>query len=135
MKFFFCESCGQRIEQAELDAGRARDKQAKGVFCQACAQAVMTQTFEALQEEQARKLLGGDEARPRPRSALPKSPRRFWSRRPNRAARAPPPSCAPLRRSARERIPKRRRAAPRTRRLRRCSPRGPRCWCWPRGSF
>ncbi|GMV80345.1 MAG: hypothetical protein AMXMBFR7_15290 [Planctomycetota bacterium] len=57
MKFFFCETCGKRLTDADLAAGQARDKQVKGIYCADCAQSVMTMEFGALKEEQARALL------------------------------------------------------------------------------
>lgn len=53
MKFFFCEKCGKRVTDADVESGQARDKQAKGVFCRDCSAGVMTMTFEAMSEQQA----------------------------------------------------------------------------------
>lgn len=50
MKFFFCESCGKRVSEADLADGRGRDKQAKGVYCRECAKGVMTLDFDDVPE-------------------------------------------------------------------------------------
>lgn len=50
MKFFFCESCGKRISEADLAEGRGRDKQAKGVYCRECAKGVLTLDFDDVPE-------------------------------------------------------------------------------------
>jgi hypothetical protein len=43
MKFYFCETCGKRLTDAEI-----HDKQLKGVYCKECAQGVMTVQFDAI---------------------------------------------------------------------------------------
>jgi hypothetical protein len=43
MNFYFCETCGKRVTDAE-----ARDKKLKGIYCQACAESVMTMEFQAV---------------------------------------------------------------------------------------
>jgi tetratricopeptide (TPR) repeat protein len=48
MKFYFCETCGRRITDEDLDKGEGRNKQLKGVFCKGCAAGVMTLEFDAL---------------------------------------------------------------------------------------
>lgn len=50
MKFFFCESCGKRVSEADLAEGRGRDKQAKGVYCRECAKGVLTLEFDEVPE-------------------------------------------------------------------------------------
>jgi hypothetical protein len=52
MNFYFCESCGRRVTDKDLEVGAARNKQAKGVYCDDCAQGISTITFEALRDEQ-----------------------------------------------------------------------------------
>lgn len=47
MEFFFCEKCGKRLTDQDIQAGKARHKQVKGVFCAGCAEGVMTMEFEA----------------------------------------------------------------------------------------
>ncbi|MCW8133850.1 MAG: hypothetical protein KIS92_26115, partial [Planctomycetota bacterium] len=57
MKLFFCEKCGKRVTDRDLASGEALDKQVKGVHCKDCAEGVMTMTFEALTESQAKALV------------------------------------------------------------------------------
>jgi DNA-directed RNA polymerase subunit M/transcription elongation factor TFIIS len=47
-KFFFCETCGRRISDLEIENGSGRDKQAKGYYCKVCADGVMTVGFDAV---------------------------------------------------------------------------------------
>src|SRR5471032_877979 len=42
MNFYFCESCGKRITDEEIQAGKGRDKKLKGVYCADCALGVST---------------------------------------------------------------------------------------------
>lgn len=51
MEFFFCEKCGKRLTDQDIQAGKARHKQVKGVFCSTCAEGVMTVEFEAISPE------------------------------------------------------------------------------------
>jgi hypothetical protein len=51
MKFFFCETCGKRITDADLDQGAAKDKKLKGVYCRECAVGISTIEFQALNVE------------------------------------------------------------------------------------
>lgn len=37
MKIFFCEGCGKRLTDADLERGTAVDKQVAGIFCSECA--------------------------------------------------------------------------------------------------
>lgn len=37
MKIFFCEGCGKRLTDADLERGTAVDKQVEGIFCSECA--------------------------------------------------------------------------------------------------
>src|SRR5258708_3330671 len=54
MKFFFCETCGKRITDQQV-----RDKKLKGVYCDDCANNVMTMEFgSALTDQQARAIAG-----------------------------------------------------------------------------
>lgn len=53
MAFYFCESCGRRLNAADLESGRAQNKQVKGVYCTNCAQGVNTISFEAITNEKA----------------------------------------------------------------------------------
>ena len=42
MKFFFCEACGNRITDYELESGEGRDKKLNGIYCNRCAVGVIT---------------------------------------------------------------------------------------------
>ena len=57
MKFYFCEKCGKRLTEHDLDAGAGRDKKLKGVFCRDCAVGVMTMETLPLTDEDAQKVL------------------------------------------------------------------------------
>lgn len=50
MKFYFCESCGRRLTEHDLDSGAASNKEAKGFYCSTCAVGVHTMQFTALQD-------------------------------------------------------------------------------------
>jgi len=52
MKFWFCETCGKRLTEKDLEEGAARNKKLKGVFCQQCSVGVMTMEMEAINIEQ-----------------------------------------------------------------------------------
>lgn len=54
MKFYFCETCGKRITDQQVEEGSARDKKLKGVYCQECAVGVMTIEFNAITDVQLR---------------------------------------------------------------------------------
>ena len=43
MNLFFCEACGKRLTDLDLDAGTAIDKKLKGVYCKQCGSGVLTQ--------------------------------------------------------------------------------------------
>jgi len=58
MKFYFCETCGKRVTEADVEAGQARDKKLKGVCCAQCAVGVMTMETLPVSEDEARKILG-----------------------------------------------------------------------------
>jgi formylglycine-generating enzyme required for sulfatase activity len=47
-KFWFCESCGQRVTDIDIAEHNAFDKQRRGVFCASCAAGVSTHEFVAL---------------------------------------------------------------------------------------
>lgn len=57
MKFWFCETCGKRLTDQDLEAGAARNKQLHGVFCQDCALGVQTLETMPVTEAQARAIL------------------------------------------------------------------------------
>lgn len=74
MKLFFCEKCGRRLTDQDLASGQARDKQVKGVHCKDCATGVMTMTFEALSDSQARELVKQQPPAPQGPPGLPVLP-------------------------------------------------------------
>jgi hypothetical protein len=47
-KFYFCEKCGKRLTDAQIEQGLGRDKKLKGVYCKDCAVGVMTIEFLAI---------------------------------------------------------------------------------------
>ena len=59
MKFYFCEGCGKRITDADIDKGHGKDKKLKGVYCTGCAQGIFTMETLPLSEEDAEALLRG----------------------------------------------------------------------------
>ncbi|MCZ7644657.1 MAG: LamG domain-containing protein [Planctomycetota bacterium] len=61
MKFYFCEKCGKRLTDAEIQSGQARDKKLKGVFCADCAVGVLTMESLPVSEESARKILAQEQ--------------------------------------------------------------------------
>ncbi|MBE7465137.1 MAG: hypothetical protein HS116_16800 [Planctomycetes bacterium] len=56
MKFFFCEKCGKRLTDREIEMGKAKDKKIRGVYCTDCAEGVMTLETLPLTDEQAMEL-------------------------------------------------------------------------------
>jgi hypothetical protein len=54
-KFYFCETCGKRVTDVDIERGGGRDKKLKGIYCKACAVGVMTIEFDAIQEAPAGK--------------------------------------------------------------------------------
>lgn len=69
MKFYFCETCGSRLTEQDIAAGKARDKKLKGVFCQTCAVGVTTMETAPLSESQARSILAkGKDGAARPQA-------------------------------------------------------------------
>jgi formylglycine-generating enzyme required for sulfatase activity/serine/threonine protein kinase/outer membrane biosynthesis protein TonB len=64
-KFYFCEACGKRVTDADLESGAGRDKKRKGVYCSLCAVGVMTVEFNAPAEAPARSA-GSTAASPAP---------------------------------------------------------------------
>lgn len=72
VKFWFCETCGKRVSEQDIDASRARNKKLKGVYCADCAAGVMTMEMLPISEEEARNILKnppspqGDKPKPQP---------------------------------------------------------------------
>ena len=52
MNFFFCETCGKRVTEEDLQQGTAHDKQLKGIYCQQCAVGVKTAEIAAITQDQ-----------------------------------------------------------------------------------
>jgi formylglycine-generating enzyme required for sulfatase activity len=48
MNFWFCETCGKRLTEKDLEEGAARNKKLKGVYCQQCSVGVMTMEMDAI---------------------------------------------------------------------------------------
>lgn len=71
MQFFFCETCGKRITEKDVEAGRARNKKLKGVFCSDCAVGVMTMEMMPVSEEEARRMLNKPATPPAGAAVLP----------------------------------------------------------------
>jgi hypothetical protein len=51
IKFYFCETCGKRITDRQIEQGLGRDKKLKGVYCRDCAVGVNTVEMLAINEE------------------------------------------------------------------------------------
>jgi len=47
-KFYFCETCGKRVTDVEIEQGDGRDKKLKGFYCKDCAIGVNTIEFPAM---------------------------------------------------------------------------------------
>lgn len=68
MKFYFCEACGRRVTEKDVEGGQARDKKLKGVYCRECAIGVTTMDTLPLSDEEAKKTLAEEAPqKPRPR--------------------------------------------------------------------
>ncbi len=48
MNFYFCETCGKRVTDIDIQKGDGRDKKLKGVYCSSCAVGVNTMEMEAI---------------------------------------------------------------------------------------
>ena len=53
-KFYFCETCGKRVTDAQIEQGLGKDKKLKGVYCKTCAVGVSTMEFTALTDVKLR---------------------------------------------------------------------------------
>ena len=51
MKFYFCEKCGKRITEIDIEQGAGKDKALNGVFCSDCSVGVMTMELPAITEK------------------------------------------------------------------------------------
>lgn len=57
MKFYFCETCGKRLTENDIEGGVAKDKKLKGVFCRECSIGVTTMETMPLTKDQAQEIL------------------------------------------------------------------------------
>lgn len=73
MKFYFCETCGKRLTEHDIDGGVAKNKKLKGVFCKECAIGVTTMESLPLSDREAKKVL--EEGAAQPQSSGPKQSR------------------------------------------------------------
>jgi hypothetical protein len=60
MNFYFCETCGKRITDVDLERGAGRDKKLKGVYCSGCAVGVMTMEMDAITDEKLKRAANKD---------------------------------------------------------------------------
>lgn len=98
MKFYFCETCGKRITEQEINEGLGRDKKLKGVYCNNCATGVSTLIMLPLTDAEARARLKAQQAPSNPDPAAEPSAKPVA---PAEAAAAP----APVRPAARRQAP------------------------------
>jgi hypothetical protein len=85
MNFYFCETCGKRITENDIEAGQARNKKLKGVYCTGCAVGVMTMETLPLSKEEARQILQAS----REQSKAPSIPHEAPGARPPRPLPVP----------------------------------------------
>jgi DNA-directed RNA polymerase subunit RPC12/RpoP len=57
VKFYFCEKCGKRITETDIEHGLGKDKKLTGVYCRNCAVGVLTIETLPMSPEQAREIL------------------------------------------------------------------------------
>jgi hypothetical protein len=76
MKFYFCETCGKRLTEHDIDDGVARNKKLKGVFCRECAVGVTTMESLPVSDNEALELLEHKEKQ-RPRRTTGQAPVRM----------------------------------------------------------
>lgn len=62
MKFYYCEVCGKRLTEHDIDGGVAKDKKLKGVYCRSCAVGVSTMDTLPLTDSQAQEMVERDRA-------------------------------------------------------------------------
>lgn len=55
MRLFFCEKCGKRLDDRDLDSGAARDKKLKGVYCAECSVGVNTMVMQPISDADLRR--------------------------------------------------------------------------------
>lgn len=74
MKFYFCQTCGKRLTEHDIDDGAARNKKLKGVFCKECAVGVTTMDSLPMSNAEANALVKKDG--PAPQAQAPRARRR-----------------------------------------------------------
>jgi hypothetical protein len=57
VKLYFCENCGKRLSEEDIEQGRARDKKLTGAFCKDCATGVQTIETLPLDPKEAQRIL------------------------------------------------------------------------------
>lgn len=67
MDFYFCEKCGKRLTEHDIEQGAGKNKKLKGVYCSVCSVGVLTLETLPITEEQARKILAASPAVTAPR--------------------------------------------------------------------
>jgi len=70
MEFYFCETCGTRITDKEIEQGMGRDKKLKGVYCNKCSVGVMTMEFAAIAPDPHSKKASAPAIAATPQSAI-----------------------------------------------------------------
>lgn len=91
MKFYFCETCGVRLTEKDIEAGAAMNKKLKGVFCQNCAVGVSTMDSLPLRDDEARKVLEEEDAQQKARATPASTSSRAKALHSSRRLRAPQP--------------------------------------------
>ena len=57
MKFYFCEKCGKRLTEHDIEVGEAKNKKLRGIFCTECSMGVMTMESIPLTDLEAQKII------------------------------------------------------------------------------
>jgi hypothetical protein len=94
MKLYFCDGCGKRLTDADLESGAARDKKLKGIYCQACSAKVTTAEFSALTDDKIQEIRTTLDAAPKARANGPQQTPP--ARHPVRTGRASTPKSIPV---------------------------------------
>lgn len=63
MKFYYCEHCGVRITELDIECGYAKNKKLKGIFCETCAVGVTTVDNVPLSNEDAQRIVDQESSR------------------------------------------------------------------------
>ncbi len=94
MNFYFCEACGKRLTEHQIESGAAKNKKLKGVYCKACSAGVMTMETVPLTDEKAQEILKANpEQKPSsPLKATRRSTGRLKTENPTSASKPAIPS-------------------------------------------